>query len=408
MNVLFLSLGEFTSFDSGSVHIDLIKEFAKHHNVFLVCKREKREGKNTEIEIVDNRITVLRVRTGNIKRVGLLEKGLSTITVETRFIHAIKKYLNNVKFDLIVYTTPPITFEKVVSFIKERDGAIAYLALKDIFPQNALDLGMMKESGFLGIIYRYFRKKEISLYKASDRIGCMSPANREYILNHNPYIDRSKVEILPNCISIVERYYDNNERLATRRQYGIPEGRKVFIYGGNLGKPQGIPFLAQCLLSQKDNERIFFVIAGKGTEYDTLRDLLSDSEVSNTKLLPHLQKDEYEKLVASCDVGLLFLDHRFTIPNYPSRLLSYMQAAIPVLACTDSATDVGTIAEREGYGWWCESNDVEAFNRIIERIQYKDTTKYGSLAYKYLVKHYSVENAYRIIMDSYLALSNSD
>ena len=54
-----------------------------------------------------------------------------------------------------------------------------------------------------------------------------------------------------------------------------------------------------------------------------------------------LPKADYETIVASCDVGMIFLDHRFTIPNFPSRMLSYMKAKIPILAVTDPNTDVG-------------------------------------------------------------------
>lgn len=62
------------------------------------------------------------------------------------------------------------------------------------------------------------------------------------------------------------------------------------------------------------------------------------------------------------------MDHRFTIPNFPSRVLSYMQAKIPVLACTDSNTDIGKIIEEAGFGSWCESNDVNGFVECVNKI----------------------------------------
>lgn len=204
-----------------------------------------------------NGVNVLRVRTGNIKRTSnIIEKGLATLLIDWQFIAAINKYLNNVKFDLVLYSTPPITFERVVKYIKARDKCKSYLLLKDIFPQNAVDIGLMKKGG---LIWRYFRAKEKRLYEVSDHIGCMSRANVEYLLRHNPDLDPAKVEECPNSIkprplSIV----DEARRLEIRKRWGIPQDAVVFVYGGNLGLPQGIDFLLTVLDSIQNRYDIFF------------------------------------------------------------------------------------------------------------------------------------------------------
>ena len=55
------------------------------------------------------------------------------------------------------------------------------------------------------LIYRLFRKKEKDLYQISDFIGCMSPANVDYVLTHNPEIKADRVEICPNSIKLLEK-----------------------------------------------------------------------------------------------------------------------------------------------------------------------------------------------------------
>ena len=76
--------------------------------------------------------------------------------LEPLFKRSLKKYYGDVKFDLILYSTPPITFNKVISYAKETSGnkATTYLMLKDIFPQNAVDLGLMKTTGLQGLLYK--------------------------------------------------------------------------------------------------------------------------------------------------------------------------------------------------------------------------------------------------------------
>ena len=185
---------------------------------------------------------ILKIKIGNIQKTNLIEKGISTITLEYIFIHAIKKYFANVKFNLVLYSTPPITLQKAVEYVKKRDQAQTYLLLKDIFPQNAVDLGMLKKSGYKKLIYRYFRIKEKKLYAISDYIGCMSEANKNYILKHNHEISPQRVEVCPNCIEMLDMSIDENEKKRMRKKYEIPQNTIVFVYGGNLGKPQGIPF----------------------------------------------------------------------------------------------------------------------------------------------------------------------
>jgi glycosyltransferase involved in cell wall biosynthesis len=226
----------------------------------------------------------------------------------------------------------------------------------------------------------------------------MSQANVDYVLEHDPEIDKNKVEICPNSIEFEDKTVTVEERISLREKYGIPLDKKVFVYGGNLGKPQGIPFLMDCLKAEKENTNAYFLIVGDGTEYNKLKTFMESEQLTNARLMNRLPKEDYDKMVASCDVGMLFLDHRFTIPNFPSRLLSYMQAGLPVLACTDPNTDVGKVIEEGGFGWWCESNDVEKFTAAVELAMNEDIEPKGQKGYDYLLEHYTVEKAYDIIM----------
>ena len=399
MKLLFLTLLNFDSIEEHNLYTDLLREFYRHgHDIYVVSPVERRYHKPTLYKDIDSRQHILKLRIGNTQKTNIVEKGISTVTLEHTFIRGIKKYMGDVKFDLILYSTPPITLQRAVAYVKKRDQAHTYLLLKDIFPQNALDLGMLQTRGVKGILYRYFRNKEKRLYALSDRIGCMSEANRKYVIEHNPEINPGIVEICPNSIEVCAHSLMQRERDAIREKYGLPKDRTVFIYGGNLGKPQGIPFLIECLRAEKVNKKAYFLIVGDGTEYGKLEHFFQEEKPENMQLIQRLPREEFEQLVAACDVGMIFLDCRFTIPNFPSRLLSYMQAAIPVLACTDPNTDIGEVITDGGFGWWCESNDVNAFCGTVDGIctGYKDPK--GQNGYDLLKKEYSSEVGYKIIM----------
>ena len=164
MNVLFLTIGRFDSIEAHSIYTDLLREFRDNgHHVFVVSQRERRYELPTEL-VEEDGASILKVCIGNITKCGIIEKGISTVFIEQQYKNAIKKYLPSVKFNLILYSTPPITLAGVVKYFKKRDNAKTFLLLKDIFPQNAVDIGLMKKSGLKGLLYKYFRRKEKYTY----------------------------------------------------------------------------------------------------------------------------------------------------------------------------------------------------------------------------------------------------
>lgn len=397
MNVLFLTVAEITNINERGIYTDLLREFRdKGHAVYVIAPVERRKKRKTSFNTQDG-ISILNIQTLNIQKTNVLEKGIGTILLERQFLGGLKQFLNNVKFDLVLYATPPITLTRVIQYVKQRDGARSYLLLKDIFPQNAVDLGMMKKNG---VIHSFFRKKEAQLYKVSDFIGCMSPANVAYLLAHNPGIKRDTVEVNPNSISPVERATDKAERAAQRQQYNIPPSVPVFLYGGNLGKPQGIDFLIDVLAGNRSRKDVFFVIVGSGTEYPKLKTWVDNNHPGNVLLLSNLPKRDYDKLVMACDIGLIFLDKRFTIPNFPSRLLSYLENQMPVLAATDANTDIGTIVENAKCGFGLLSGDLKRFNEKIDYfVAHPDAiSQMGANARNLLVQQYTIGVSYSTIV----------
>lgn len=394
MKILFLTLLDFDTYSERNIYTDILREFIKNgHEVYCISPIERRTGKKTHFEEEGH---LLKLRIGNIQKTNIIEKGISTLRIESQFVSAIKKYFSNVKFNLVLYSTPPITFANVIKYVKNRDGAKTYLMLKDIFPQNAVDIGMMKTTGLKGLIYKYFRKKEKALYSLSDRIGCMSQANADYVIKHNPTVPPEIVEVCPNCIEICDAKLNSEERTEMRKKYGLPIDKKIFVYGGNLGKPQDVPYIINSMRKCAETDA-YFVIAGSGTDAYLFEKYIEEENPSHVRYYGYLPKDEYDKMIACCDVGLIFLDHRFTIPNFPSRLLSYMQAGLPVLACTDTNTDIGKVIVDGGFGWWCESVNVDDFYNLINSIDEESITTMGSASLEYLKQHYAARNDFEII-----------
>lgn len=396
MNLLFLTLSKINSVEERGIYTDLLREFRDNgHKVTIVSPVERRNGIKTNLKEKEN-VTILQVKTFNIQKTNVIEKGIGTLVLEYQFLSAIRKYLSSTKFDLVLYSTPPITLAKVVEYIKDRDGAKTYLLLKDIFPQNAVDMQMIREGSFL---HKMFLKKEKKLYSISDRIGCMSPANVEFLLQHNKEIAPEKVEVNPNSIKPIDCHISEKEKELIKQKYSLPLSKKIFVYGGNLGKPQGLDFLLETIEFSEPIEDVFFLIVGDGTEYLKIKQWFEINKPSNAMLLQFLPKQDYDKLLSACDVGLIFLDKKFTIPNFPSRLLSYLEMKMPILVASDPNTDIGDIVENAKCGYKIIAGSKIEMQEKIKRVLDEDLDILGINAKKLLINEYTVDKSYNIIMN---------
>lgn len=394
MNILFLTLA-WPEDSEHNLYTDLMDEFlANGHTVYVVAARERRIGKATEYFAKDN-LHVLRVKCGNIQKTGPIEKGLSSVLLGYQMQASLKKYLPNVRFDLIIYSTPPITLAGTVQALKKKHDAKTYLLLKDIWPQGPADMGAIRQDG---LIWTYFRQKEKLLYRISDYIGCLSLANVRYVLEHNKELSPNKVEECPNTIR--PREHKPIDIRQVRKKYGVPEGSIVFLFGGNLGKPQGISFLLDAAGAMLEKEDVFFVIVGSGTEYSKIKTQIEDRGLKNMLLLERLPTSDYEELCGASDVGLILLDRRFTIPNFPSRLLSYLDIGMPVLCATDDVCDVGDIVEEWNCGIKTLHGELNGFVSAIERLARDADLRMNMArnARRLLEQRYTGKRSYDIIM----------
>ncbi|WP_413486621.1 glycosyltransferase family 4 protein [Carnobacterium maltaromaticum] len=394
MKILYLTIS-YPSAGNRNLYTDLVEELKKTgHDVTVVMAEESAKIDKSKLSF-ENNIEVLRVKVGNQFGVGLVEKGITTLKVKPLLKKAINRYLSDREYDLILYSTPPVTLADLVVYCKKKYKAKSYLMLKDIFPQNGIDLNLFSKKN---VLYKYFRLKEKKLYQCSDRIGCMSNANINFVNEQEEYEFSNKLELFPNTMRI-DNQLDIN-RQAIRNKYELPMNQKIFIFGGNLGKPQAIDFLLESIRMLADYKEAYFLIVGDGAEKNKILDYINKENPTNLKFIAKLPREEYDKIMKACDVGLILLNSKFTIPNYPSRIMTYLHESLPILAATDAVTDIQTLVVDEAKcGYWCESvNPMEFVNQVkllTEDDKLRD--KLGENGRNYLAKQFDVKLSVKLL-----------
>lgn len=399
MNVLFLTIA-WPQKGKRNLYSDLIDEFVQNgHDVTVVTSQERRTGKDSSFE-VEQGIEVLRIKTGNISKTNPLEKSISLLLLGWQLKRGINKHLGDADFDLILFNTPPITLSGLIDYLKDKYQSSVYLLLKDIWPYGFADFGLIKKGGW---IYNYFRKHEKKLYELSDVIGCMSPKGVEFVENLYPDLANSgtTVEVCPNSAKLqngtaTKKPADNS----IRTKFGIPEDATVFIFSGNIALGHGIDFLSDAVKDLRDYEKAFFLIGGGGTYFDRVKETLGNENVPNALVYSYLPQDEYEALISICDVGLILLDHQYSYPQFPSRLLSYLQNQMAVLCAVNEETDIGEIVQEHGAGLEIRHGDIDGFTKAVKYLSEnrQELQSMGKNAYSLLESKYQTSYSYQTII----------
>ena len=392
MKVLFLMFAFPDMNKSFNMYTTLVEEFVNHgHEVTVLAP-----GKDETGVYVENTIPVLRVQTLPIKNAPNYLKGISNVLLPYQFERALNKFYKGKSFELIISPTPPITLVDLAAKLKRRFGAKFYLILRDIFPQNAVDLGFMKKGGLL---HHYFQRKERKLYEEADFIGCMSQGNIDYLKKHNPEVSTDKLVELKNYQKPYKGFGSNIALL--KEKYGIA-GKFVVVFGGNMGKPQQLENVLELAESVLQFSDIVFLLLGEGVQMNKIEVNAKIKGLTNINIQRTIPKQEYQDLLSVCDVGLISLHKDFTIPNIPSKALDYFNVGIPVLASLDRATDFGKILDEEQCGLWTYAGEHEILkHKLIQIYSNKELKELmGSNGKKYFTRNLLPSTAYSTVINN--------
>ena len=387
MKVLFTLLRMPANINDGGMYADLFMEFKKNgHEVTVIA------GSQDNTRMYEERgVRLLKVKSMPVLYVkNLIKKGVGMATLPWFFKRAYKKYLKNEQFDWIVMPTPPITLIDVVKFIKKRSGAKLYIILRDIHPQSSASLGEIRYKWMVDYLYR---RSDLG-YRLSDIVGCMSPANIEFINKEHKIPASTRCTVLYNWMNY--QSYEKEDSSDLRKKFNL-EDKFIVLFGGNLGLGQCVENIADLAAHYISNDNIRFVIIGKGVKKDALQQMATEQKLTNIIFMDFMPRNEYLQFVKSADLGLISIHGNNAAPTCPSKVLSYMSLKIPVLALINENNDYGQILEVQAKaGYWSVASDKDKVYKLFDTI-YSDAElrkQMGENGYKFYCEHLTTEKVF--------------
>jgi glycosyltransferase involved in cell wall biosynthesis len=391
LNILFLFAVYPEEKNGNFLTKDLPDELAlRGENVYVATIRERRLGLPTSLSDEYGK-KILRVRTGNMfNGANKIEKGLTTILMNRPLLLEIKKHWGDIKFDLVIGTSPYTANHILIKGIKEYFRCPAFLILWDLYPQNAKDLGFIKNK----LLFNLLKKQEVKSIKQFDFIGCMSNGNINYIKENYDFIDYDKLFLFPLWAN---KHKASETKAIGRNEIGYKENDFIAVFGGSMGIPQNLSNIISLANKVKATPEIKFLFIGEGSESNNIKHLVQEMNLTNVKFIGRLDRAKYESIMSLCDVGLVSLHPDFTVPNFPSKTIEYLKYGLPILATLDrvSLNDYGNFIQDDIKVGLCSfAKDITKYEENLFRLL-NDKALYIDLsnnAKKSYVENFDIQN----------------
>ena len=310
--------------------------------------------------VCSNQVQILRLRAPATKDVGFIRLTINELMMPFFMMYGFKRSpISGTKFDGLIWYSPSIFLSFFVGFLKGYSSCRSYLILRDIFPKWAVDLGLLKINR---LPYLFFKKIEAYQYSVADTIGIQSQGNL-------PFVDigrkaaEIKIEVLHNWLA-----FDPSSSCSISIKNSILAGRYIFVYAGNMGVAQGMETLLDLASSLIHRSDIGFLFVGRGSYFDTLKELISKRHLTNVVVFDEIDASEIPALYAQCHVGMIALDPRHQTHNIPGKFLYYMQSGLPVLAAINNGNDLEDLIEQNLVGKVCTSGSIDELRKSAESL----------------------------------------
>lgn len=300
-------------------------------------------------------VQVVRLRAPRTKDVGYWRRTLGELRMPFSMLRNFRQTpLAAQRWDGVVWYSPSIFLGPLAKALKTSSDCRSYLIVRDMFPQWAVDMGLMGR----GLSYRMFKLVERFQYSVADVIGVQSAGNLRYFEKWSQAPGR-RAEVLQNWLAEAP-----DTGCSIRLASSALAGRRVFVYAGNMGVAQGAGLLlgmARQLLPRAD---IGLLFVGRGSEVQRLRADAAALQLDNVALLDEIEPAEIPGLYAQCHVGVVTLDPRHSTQNVPGKFVSYLRAGMPVLASVNAGNDLARLIVDERVGRVCTDASAETLCRI--------------------------------------------
>lgn len=361
------------------------------HDPIVICPNDQNSQKSLTLLNIDG-IKVYKFKNGPIKDVSKVKRAINETLLSINAWKSVSNIIKESRVDGVVYYSPSIFLGGFVKKVKRIWSCPSYLILRDLFPQWAIDEGIIRNNSFIAKYFRFFERKN---YAAADYIGLMSLKNLQLFESLHP---GHKCEVFRNWADVSPVIKHIPDFVSVREKLSLHD-KVIFFYGGNIGHAQDMGNLMRLVRRMSAYEKAHFLFVGQGDEVDLINSLAQKWSLENFTYLPSVSQDEFKHILAEVDIGLFSLSANHTAHNFPGKLLGYMVESIPILGSVNKGNDLLELVNDNEAGFIHFNGEDENFFSSAEKLYFDESLRQttGNKAKYLLESQFSVDSAIDII-----------
>jgi glycosyltransferase involved in cell wall biosynthesis len=230
----------------------------------------------------------------------------------------------------------------------------------DVYPDTLKIFGI----GERNVVFRIWASDNKRVFKTATNIFTIGDKMAGLIAN---YVDREKIKIIrlwttfQNFASIekTDNFFIN--------EHGL-QNKFVVQYSGNIGRTHNVEVMVDIAKLLKDNDKIIFLIIGKGERMNKISESIRESGLNNCKVLPFQADHVFPYSLSAADMGVVILDSRTSQGSIPNKAYNLMAAGQPILYIASKESELNIYAHKYANGKCFDAKDLNEIASFIKEL----------------------------------------
>jgi glycosyltransferase involved in cell wall biosynthesis len=331
----------------------LVTDFARFlegegHKVTVICGAKGYAGEDASARPNVKVVNVPTIKFGHHRAVRMLSYASFLVFA---FAAALRR--NSLPDVVITMTTPPL-ISLIGAFLKKVSGVKHYVWEMDMYPDVAVDLGVVAAHSVFTRAIGYLADLGRS---HSDRIIALGECMKDRLLARGVPLEK---------IRIAGNWADGDPYKGLNKQ--PDRDQLIIVYTGNLGMGHDVETVSRAMLGLRSDPRLRFVFLGGGERMKELQSFCGKNRLENVEFLSYVARERFNDIMKTADIGLVTQNPDCVGSIVPSKFYSIAAAGLPILYIGAAHATPARLIDQFQCGWFVPAGQPHALESLLGRL----------------------------------------
>ncbi len=273
-----------------------------------------------------------------------------------------RRHVASRRYDAVLFTSIAWTKARLPQHLVRRGVAQrSVLVYWDFFPIHQSEIGHLPAAlKPLLPLARWVERRSVS---DTDVVAVMSERNRDFFVQYfgtvvgrfviQPPWGRDMAESPIDVVPVCEQ----------------ADGPTVVVFGGQITAGRGLEdMLVAAELLERAGADVVIRVFGDGDQRTELIQQVAALGLRNVEVRGRIPREEYWKQLREAHCGLAATVPGVSVSSFPSKIVDYAAAGLPVVVSSEASSDVGDVVTRNGVGYAVSAGDPQALAKTLARV----------------------------------------